>query len=214
MPKRIAQPVTAGLVGYARVSTADQSLDLQITALKKAGCMKIFTDVASGKRGDRPGLEELTHFLRAGDTLIVWKLDRLGRSLQHLIEIVNELRERGVTFCSLSERIDTDTAAGRMFFQLVGTFAEYERELIRERTNAGLAVARARGRKGGRKHVLDSKKIAQAHALLNATPPTAFMDVCRTLQCSPRTLRRRISETSQSLATSHPPPPAGTQRHA
>jgi DNA invertase Pin-like site-specific DNA recombinase len=181
--------------------------------------LKIFTDVASGKREDRPGLEELLHFLREGDTLIVWKLDRLGRSLQHLIEIVTELDKQGVKFRSLSEHINTESAAGRMFFQMVGMFAEYEREVIRERTNAGLAVARARGRRGGRKPVLNKSQIAQAKTLLGAG--TEFMDVCRTLQCSPRTLRRRLaedkkqvqSEQSVTVATSHPPRAAGAHRH-
>jgi DNA invertase Pin-like site-specific DNA recombinase len=187
-------PQTTGLVGYARVSTLEQSLALQETALKKAGCLKIFTDVASGKRADRPGLEDVMKFLREGDTLVVWKLDRLGRSVQHLIEILDVLHGRGIGFRSLQENIHTESAAGRMFFQLIAVFAEFERELIRERTRAGLAIARAQGKLGGRPPVLNDKKVAQARALLQANPPTPFKDVCRTLNCSPRTLRRRLAE--------------------
>jgi DNA invertase Pin-like site-specific DNA recombinase len=189
-----SNPVTAGRVGYARVSTVDQNLDLQEKALKREGCLKIFTDRASGKREDRPGLAELMHFLRAGDTLVVWKLDRLGRDLKHLIELVNELAERGVKFRSLTENIDTETAAGRMFFQMVGMFAEFEREQNRERTMAGLAAARARGRLGGRKPKLDAEKIKQARALLKTDPPTKHVDVARILNCSLRTLRRGLAE--------------------
>lgn len=182
--------VTTGLVGYARVSTLDQNLDLQEQALKRAGCLKIFTDIASGKRGERPGLDDTMSFLREGDTLIVWKLDRLGRSLQHLIEIVNQLTTRGVKFCSLSEHIDTETAAGRMFLHMLGMFAEYEREMIRERTKAGLAAARARGRKGGRKALLDAKQIAQGKILKQAHTPLAQIAV--TLGCSERTAGRYL----------------------
>ena len=181
---------TASLVGYARVSTPEQSLELQEKALKKQRCIKIFTDVASGKRGDRPGLEAALEFLREGDTLVVWKLDRLGRSVQHLIEIVNELKQRKIGFRSLTEHIRTDTAAGMMFFQMVGIFAEFERELIRERTITGLAAARARGRTGGRKPVLDDKEIAQAKILKEAKTP--LRQIAKTLGCSPRTVGRYL----------------------
>ena len=202
MPRRgITTPVTAGLVGYARVSTVDQNLDLQEQALTTAGCLKIFSDKASGKTADRPGLEELMHFLREGDTLVVWKLDRLGRSLQDLIRIIDDLHERGVKFRSLTESIDTSTAAGRMFLNLVGTFAEYERELNRERTMTGLASAKARGRKGGRKPKLDAEKIAQAVALRNSDPPTKFSAVCKLMNCSARTLRRALKAPAPIAAT-------------
>jgi DNA invertase Pin-like site-specific DNA recombinase len=187
---RNREVVITGLVGYARVSTLDQKLDLQEKALKCAHCLKIFTDIASGKRGERPGLEEAMRFLREGDTLVVWKLDRLGRSLQHLIEILNDLEKRGVKFRSLTEHIQTDTAAGKMFFQMVGMFAEFEREQIRERTLTGLAAARARGRNGGRKPKLDTKKIAQGKILKAAQTPIA--QIAATLGCSERTARRYL----------------------
>jgi DNA invertase Pin-like site-specific DNA recombinase len=138
------------LVGYARVSTEDQNLDLQKDALQKAGCEKLFTDVASGAKDERAGLAEAIAFLRPGDTLVVWKLDRLGRSLKHLIETVTALQARKVGFRSLQESIDTTTSGGKLIFHVFGALAEFERDLIRERTQAGLQAARARGRKGGR----------------------------------------------------------------
>src|SRR5262245_40582214 len=138
------------LVGYARVSTQDQTLDLQKDALHKVGCSRIFTDMASGAQVDRPGLEEALAFMREGDTLVVWRLDRLGRSLKHLLETVARLEEHKVGFKSLTENIDTTTSGGRLIFHVFGALAEFERELIRERTRAGLAAARARGRLGGR----------------------------------------------------------------
>lgn len=188
--KRIVPPSTTGLIGYARVSTLEQSIESQTAALKKAGCLKIFTDTASGKRADRPGLEDAMEFLREGDTLVVWKLDRLGRSLQHLVEILHTLQERKIHFRSLQEHIDTGSAAGRMFFNLIATFAEYERELIAERTTAGLAAARARGRFGGRPKLLSDKKIAQAKVLRAAGTPLA--QIAATLNCSSRTLGRYL----------------------
>lgn len=147
------------LIGYARVSTDDQDLSLQIDALKKAGCQKIFRDKASGAKTERPNLQAALAYARNGeDTLIVWRLDRLGRSLQHLIEIINTLDERQIGFQSLQEAIDTTTSGGRLIFHIFGALAEFERNLIRERTMAGLAAARARGRKGGRRKALDPKK--------------------------------------------------------
>jgi DNA invertase Pin-like site-specific DNA recombinase len=137
-------------IGYARVSTKDQTLDLQMDALEKAGCAKVFTEVMSGARSERPTLNKLMDALRAGDVLIIWKLDRLGRSLQHLIELVNELLARKVGLKSLNDPIDTTTAQGRLTFNIFASLAEFERDVIRERTNAGLVAARARGRKGGR----------------------------------------------------------------
>jgi len=184
-------------IGYARVSTLDQSLSLQEDALRAAGCGKIFTDVASGARTDRPGLEDLLNYVRPGDMLVVWKLDRLGRSLPHLIETVNDLNKRGVGLRSLKEKIETESAAGRMFFNIMAVLAQFERELIQERTKAGLASARARGRMGGRKPILTDSKLAQAKTLLNGG--TKFIEVCRTLQCSPRTLRRRLTEASSPM---------------
>lgn len=155
------------LVGYARVSTTDQDTTLQTNALHKAGVVRIFEDVASGAKDDRPGLAAATAFLREGDTLTVWRLDRLGRSLPHLVHTVAELAKRGVGFQSLTENIDTTTASGRLQFHLFAALADFERDLIRERTRAGLAVAKARGRNGGRRPVITPAKLAQAHQLID-----------------------------------------------
>ena len=146
------------LLGYARVSTADQLLRMQEDALKRAGCQDIFTDVASGAKTQRPGLEKALNYLRAGDTLVVWKLDRLGRSLPHLIQTVQSLQEKGIGFKSLQENMDTTSAGGKLLFHFFGALAEFERELIRERTNAGLKAARARGRLGGRPCLLNNRQ--------------------------------------------------------
>lgn len=145
-------------IGYARVSTTDQILDLQLDALKKAGCSRIFTDTASGVKSDRAGLKEALTFMREGDCLVVWKLDRLGRSLQHLLETIAILDSRKIGFKSLSESLDTTSSSGKFFFQVFGALSEFERNLIRERTKAGLVAARARGRFGGRPRLLDQKK--------------------------------------------------------
>src|SRR5512142_3513689 len=153
------------LVGYARVSTEDQNLDLQRDALTHAGCERIFTDVASGAQDERPGLAEAIAFLRPGDTLAVWKLDRLGRLLKHLIETVTTLQAKKIGFRSLQESIDTTTSGGKLIFHVFGALAEFERDLIRERTQAGLQAARARGRHGGRPRALDEKRLALARSL-------------------------------------------------
>src|SRR5919206_4316257 len=145
-------------IGYARVSTGEQTLDLQLDALAKAGCGKVYRETASGAKAERPVLEEVLGYLRPGDTLVVWRLDRLGRSLQHLIDVVAALAERGIGFKSLTEQIDTTTPGGKLIFHVFGALAEFERDLIRERTQAGLAAARARGRNGGRPALLDEKK--------------------------------------------------------
>lgn len=137
-------------VGYARVSTKDQTLDLQLDALKKAGCSKIYTETVSGAKADRPSLAKLMDALRAGDVLVIWKLDRLGRSLKNLIDIVNDLLQRKIGLKSLGDPIDTTTSQGRLTFNIFASLAEFERDVIRERTNAGLTAARARGRVGGR----------------------------------------------------------------
>ena len=142
------------LLGYARVSTTDQQPQLQVDALIAAGCYRVFTETASGARTDRPTLEQVLDQLRPGDTLVVWKLDRLGRSLRHLVDTVTGLAERGIGFRSLQEAIDTTTPGGKLVFHVFAALAEFERDLIRERTNAGLAAARARGRHGGRPSVL------------------------------------------------------------
>ena len=153
------------LIGYARVSTADQTLALQRDALEKAGCERIFTDTASGARTERIGLDEAIDHLREGDTLVVWRLDRLGRSLKHLIETITSLNNRKIGFKSITESIDTTTSGGKLIFHIFGALAEFERDIIRERTQAGLTAARARGRKGGRPRVLTPKKVQMAHAL-------------------------------------------------
>jgi DNA invertase Pin-like site-specific DNA recombinase len=145
-------------IGYARVSTHDQNLALQIDALEKAGCERVFQDRVSGVKKARPGLEEALNFMRPGDSLVVWRLDRLGRSLQHLISTVTTLEKQDIGFRSLQESIDTTTSGGRLIFHIFGALAEFERNLIRERTQAGLLAARARGRKGGRPKALDKKK--------------------------------------------------------
>ncbi len=154
------------LIGYARVSTADQSLDMQIEALKKAGCHQVFTDVASGAKAARPGLEKALAYLREGDTLVVWKIDRRPFA-SHLVQTVDELRERGVAFRSLTDAgIDTATRNGKLLFNLFATLAEFERDLIRERTKAGLATAAARGRHGGRRPVVTPAKLERARKLM------------------------------------------------
>ncbi|WP_283848455.1 recombinase family protein [Bradyrhizobium ivorense] len=156
------------LIGYARVSTPDQNMAMQVEALKKAGCHRVFTDVASGAKSSRPGLDEALAYLRHGDTLVVWKLDRLGRSLSHLVQTVEDLRERGVGFRSLTDAgMDTTTSSGRLLFNMIAALAVFERDLIRERTKAGLVSAAARGRKGGRRPVVTSAKLARARRLMD-----------------------------------------------
>lgn len=155
-------------IGYARVSTDDQTLDLQRDALKQAGCSELYEEHASGRSAARPQLEACLKALRAGDTLVVWRLDRLGRSLQDLIELTNNFQMRGVEFESLTERIDTSSPTGRLVFHLFGALAEFERSLIRERTMAGLKAARARGRKGGRPKKLTAKDLRTIKSLLKS----------------------------------------------
>jgi DNA invertase Pin-like site-specific DNA recombinase len=147
------------LIGYARISTQDQTLALQRDALEKAGCDRIFTDTVSGTKQERKGLTEALSHLRAGDTLVVWRLDRLGRSLRHLIDTVTTLHEKGIGFKSLQENIDTTTSGGKLVFHIFGALAEFEREIIKERTQAGLASARARGKVGGRPRALTQKEM-------------------------------------------------------
>ena len=149
-------------IGYARVSTQDQRPELQLDALAGAGCEQVFQEKLSGKDRDRPELETCLKVLRKGDALIVWRLDRLGRSLKDLVDIVNALEDRGVGFQSLTESIDTTTPGGRLIFHIFGALGQFERDLIRERTNAGLSAAAARGRKGGRKPVVTAEKLQRA----------------------------------------------------
>lgn len=177
-------------IGYARVSTQDQSLDLQTDALAKAGCKEVYTDIVSGSKSNRDGLDKLLKYIRKGDTVVVWKLDRLGRSLKNLIELIQVLNEMGVGFKSLQENIDTTTSGGKLFFHMFGAIAEFERDLIKERTIAGLKSAAERGRKGGRPRLMDHQKIQQAHALYNSKIPV--VEICRTLGVSKGTLYRNL----------------------
>jgi DNA invertase Pin-like site-specific DNA recombinase len=179
-------------IGYARISTGEQTLNLQNDALTNAGCEKIVTETASGANAERPRLAEAFAYARPGDTLVVWRLDRLGRSLPHLIETVTALRERGIGFRSLTEQIDTTTPGGKLIFHVFGALAEFERDLIRERTNAGLAAARARGRTGGRpKKLVDPKQLALARRLY-ADGETDIATICRTLGISRATFYRAL----------------------
>jgi DNA invertase Pin-like site-specific DNA recombinase len=180
-------------IGYARVSTYDQNLDLQKDALEKAGCEKIFVDQLSGTLAARPGLERAMEMLRKGDTLVVWRLDRLGRSLKHLIELVGEFEQRGVAFQSLQESIDTSSAGGRLIFHLFAALAEFERNLIQERTKAGLAAARARGRKGGRKKSLNGQQRAAAVELYKARNHSV-KEICQIMGISKPTLYSYIRQ--------------------
>jgi DNA invertase Pin-like site-specific DNA recombinase len=182
-------------IGYARVSTDDQTLDLQLDALSKAGCDRIFRDTVSGAKAERPGLRAALDHLRVGDTLVVWRLDRLGRSLQHLIETLTALHERGVGFRSLTESIDTTTSSGKLIFHIFGALAEFERDLIRERTRAGLLAARARGRTGGRPKVKafdDPRRLAAARRLY-AEGKTTIGTICATFGISRSTLYRYVA---------------------
>jgi DNA invertase Pin-like site-specific DNA recombinase len=180
-------------VGYARVSTLDQDPSLQIDALNAAGCRKVFVDYASGAKADRPELANALDYAREGDTLVVWKLDRLGRSLPHLIEVTTALRARGVQFHSLTEGIDTTTAAGELVFHIFGALAQFERALIRERTMAGLKAARARGRRGGRRPSLTP---AQRKAVkgLWATREHTYDDLAGMFKVSRSTIARAVRE--------------------
>lgn len=179
------------LVGYARVSTDDQTLHLQTDALTAAGCKRTYTDQISGARTDRPGLTKALDVLREGDTLVVWRLDRLGRTLPHLITLIDELKQRSVGFCSLTENIDTTTPSGELIFHIFGALAQFERNLIRERTNAGLAAARARGRFGGGRRKLNPQQITVLHKL-HADKTNSIEDICRTLRISRPTLYRYL----------------------
>jgi DNA invertase Pin-like site-specific DNA recombinase len=185
------------LIGYARVSTQDQTLDLQKDALQKIGCTKIFTETASGSMTERPGLHEVLQFLRAGDALVVWRLDRLGRSLPHLIETIATLQQRSIGFKSLTENIDTTTPGGKLIFHVFGALAEFERDLIRERTQAGLIAARARGKRGGRPALLDPKKLKLLETLY-ADKQHRIIDILNTLHISKSTLYRYLKSQSQT----------------
>jgi len=163
------------LIGYARVSTTDQNLDLQLDALQQAGCELLFTDTISGAKAERPGLKDALSHLRRDDTLVVWKLDRLGRTTKGLIDLVELLKERGIGFKSLQDNIDTSTPMGQFFFVVFSAIAELERSVIRERSKAGLAAARARGRKGGRPFALKGQDRVDAMLLIESGRPTQYI---------------------------------------
>ncbi|MGI0036451.1 MAG: recombinase family protein [Nitrososphaera sp.] len=184
------------LIGYARVSTSDQTLNLQKDALEKIGCSKTFTDTASGAKAKRIGLEEVLDYVREGDTLVVWRLDRLGRSLKHLIETIAELNNRKIWFKSIQENIDTTTSGGKLVFHIFGALAEFERDIIRERTQTGLQSARARGRKGGRPKSLTGKKVTHLQELYN-NKSNSISEICKTLNISRATLYRYIKQQAQ-----------------
>ncbi len=196
--------IVGELLGYARVSTNDQDAALQTRALSEAGCFRIFTDVMSGAAEHRPELDKLKDQLRPGDTLVVWRLDRLGRSLRHLIDSMNELEKQEVGFRSLTESIDTTSAGGRLIFHVFGALAEFERELIQERTQAGLAAARARGRHGGRPPLLTDDQLKTAKQMYERQDMTVAQigevlgvsrtTIYRALKSSPGQPRRNRSK--------------------
>ena len=189
-PRDDAATATGHKIGYARVSTRDQNLDLQTAALNKAGCTRIFEETMSGAKRERPQLGSALDYLRAGDTLVVWKLDRLGRSVKDLVELVGELATRGVHFQSVTDNIDTSTPAGRFFFHVMASLAQMERELLIERTRAGLEAAKVQGRVGGRKRAMTESKLESAKKLLAAG--AAPRDVAADLGVSLPTLYRWI----------------------
>jgi DNA invertase Pin-like site-specific DNA recombinase len=178
-------------VGYARVSTRDQDLSLQLDALNSAGCEKVFTEQASGAQRERPALAAALEYMRTGDTLVVWKLDRLARSLKQLIETIEALGAKNVGLCSLTEAIDTTTPGGKLVFHLFASLAEFERGVIRERTRAGLAAARARGQTGGRPPALHAADLVAAQALLR-DPAITVAAVAQRLGVAPSTLYRHL----------------------
>ena len=178
------------LIGYARVSTQDQHLDLQLKSLTEAGCERIFQDKISGKQVEKAGLNEALSHLRKGDTLVVWKLDRLGRSVKQLVTLIDQLNKEGIQFKSITDSIDTSTPSGRFFFHVMASLAEMERELMVERTKAGLVAAKQQGRTGGRKPKMTSSKITSAKKLLaSGTPPK---EVAKNLGISIATLYRWV----------------------
>lgn len=179
-------------VGYARVSTPDQSLAMQLEALQQHGCMKIFQEVASGTQAARQGLTAALEYVRPGDTLVVWRLDRLGRSLGQLIVLMNTLHQQQIGFQSVVEAIDTTSVIGQFFFQITGAFAELERHLMRERTLAGLASARRRGRKGGRRRAMDATTFAMALQLYEARA-RSVPSICTRLGIARRTFYRELA---------------------
>lgn len=185
------------MIGYARVSTNDQNLDLQVNALRLAGCGNVFEDHGiSGAKAKRRGLSAVLRSLKRGDTLVVWRLDRLGRSIRHLIDVIARLQARGVEFRSITENIDTNSAGGRMIFHVIAAMAEFERSLISERTIAGMEAARQRGQHIGRRRALTSAQCEEA-ALALDSGGESVVDVAKRYDIHPRTLRRLIAEASK-----------------
>jgi len=184
----------ANKIGYARVSTGDQNLSLQVDELTKSGCQKIFKDKVSGAKTERKGLEDCLSSLQEGDTLMVWRIDRLGRSLKHLVEVVTNLKNKGIKFKSLHDgAIDTTTASGELIFNIFGSLAQFERQLIQERTQAGLSAARARGRLGGRKPVSAEDKRVLAVKKLSADKSMSIAAICETIGISRATYYRFVN---------------------
>lgn len=191
------------IIGYARVSTQDQNPQLQRDALEAAGCEQVFEERVTGTKRERPELQACLRTLRDGDTLVVWKLDRLARSLKDLVELIHELNERGVGFRSLTEAIDTTNAGGKLVFHIFGALAEFEHSLIRERTLAGLAAARARGRKGGRRPALSAADVRKAAAML-ADPEITKTEVAKHFGVSRVTLNASLEREGLVKAANHP----------
>lgn len=188
-------------IGYARISTRDQKPHLQMDALREAGCERIFVETASGAKHDRPELAAALDYMRGGDSLVVWKLDRLARSTRQLLETVEALEQRGINLRILTQSIDTGSAGGRLIFTVFSAIAEFEREIICERTRAGLDAARARGRRGGRPRALSEKDLKQARALLT-DPEITVEDVARRLGVGPSTLYRYLPAARRSIQES------------
>ncbi len=186
-------------VGYARVSTSDQKLDLQIDALKENGCEPIFSDTSTGAKKSRPGLDEALRFLRPGDTLVVWKLDRLGRSVKNLVDSIKMLDDQKIGFISLQENIDTNTSGGKLIFHIFSALAEFERDLIKERTKAGLKSAKARGRVGGRPKLLDDKKLLRM-VELHEDGKNSVSELCRLYEISKPSFYVYMNRYKEGLA--------------
>ena len=206
------------LIGYMRVSTGEQNLDLQRDALERAGCERIYDDVCSGRATDRPGLAKALNVARDGDALVVWKLDRIGRSLTHVVGLVSDLQKRGVGLKVLTGDVDTTTATGRLVFGIFATLAEFERDLIHERTMAGLAAARARGRAGGRPRVMTKQKLKAAMAMMadrdNAARDVAAHSGCRYRRSMPTSTPQAShgNRRRNSSANGRRGPPRGRSR--
>ena len=193
------------LIGYARVSTNEQILDLQHDALLKAGCIgnHIYTDKITGLKQERKGLDQALSHLREGDTFVVWRLDRLGRSLKHLIETITNLQSQGIAFKSLTENIDTSTATGQLVFHIFGALAEFERNLIKERTIAGLDAARSRGRRGGRPKLKASTSKVSMAKKMYADKSNKINDICKTLNISRATLYRYVNTKTENVVSKY-----------